>query len=78
MIKKITETSVSKMTDKTLRDTEVRGFSCHAKKTGKYFYYEYKSPLSGTNRKHPLGRHGEITVDQARTTEMVPKNQTGE
>ncbi len=67
MIKKITETSVSKMGNKTLRDTEVRGFSCQAKKTGRYFYYEYKSPLTGTNRKHPLGKHGEITVEQART-----------
>nr|WP_257294033.1 tyrosine-type recombinase/integrase [Endozoicomonas sp. YOMI1] len=67
MIKKITESSVSKMSEKTLRDNEIRGFSCQQKKTGKFFYYEYKSPVTGTNRKHPLGRHGEITVEQART-----------
>ncbi|WP_157794323.1 tyrosine-type recombinase/integrase [Endozoicomonas ascidiicola] len=29
--------------------------------------YEYKSPVNGTNRKHPLGRHGEVTVEQAKT-----------
>lgn len=67
MIKKITESSVSKMGEKALRDNEIRGFSCQLKKTGKYFYYEYKSPVTGTNRKHPLGKHGEITVEQART-----------
>ncbi|USE36328.1 tyrosine-type recombinase/integrase [Endozoicomonas sp. SCSIO W0465] len=67
MIKKITESSVSKMGEKALRDNEIRGFSCQSKKTGKYFYYEYKSPVTGTNRKHPLGKHGEVTVDQART-----------
>ncbi len=67
MIKKITESSVSKLSEKTLRDNEIRGLSCQLKKTGKFFYYEYKSPVTGTNRKHPLGKHGEITVEQART-----------
>ena len=67
MQKKITETSVSKLTDKTLRDTEIRGFSCRPFKTGKFFYYEYKSPVTGANRKYPVGKHGELTVEQART-----------
>ncbi|MGI9277865.1 MAG: tyrosine-type recombinase/integrase [Endozoicomonas sp.] len=64
--KKLTETAVSKMAGKRLRDTEIRGFVVETKKTGKFFYLEFQSPVTQQYRKHPLGRWGDLTVAAAR------------
>ena len=73
--KKITESSAKKMTGNSLRDTEVRGFVLQKRKTGKFFYYEYQSPVTRKNRKHPLGKHGEVTVDAAREQAKIAAGQ---
>ena len=54
-----------------LRDTEITGFVVLVRKTGKYFYLEYKSTLSGTYRKHPLGKWGDINAQQARELALI-------
>ena len=72
---KITESSAKKMAGNSLRDTEVRGFVLQQRKTGKFFYYEYQSPVTRKNRKHPLGKHGEVTVDAAREQAKIAAGQ---
>ena len=73
--KKLTETSVARMNTLSLHDTEIRGFAIRQRKTGKYFCFEYKSPSTGANRKIGIGKHGTITVEQARS---VAKKLAGE
>ena len=65
-IKKLTETSVSKMPEKVLYDSEIKGFSVRVRKSGKFFSFEYKSPVSFTNRRTTIGKYGTITVEKAR------------
>ncbi|WP_448216500.1 tyrosine-type recombinase/integrase [Endozoicomonas sp. 2B-B] len=65
-IKKLTETSVSRMPETVLYDSEIKGFSVRVRKTGKFFSFEYKSPISFTNRRTTIGKYGTITVEKAR------------
>ena len=64
---KITESAVKKLqSGGELRDLEVKGFFCRARKAGKLFYYSYLSPTSGKRRNISVGRHGDLTVFEAR------------
>ncbi len=64
---KITESGVKKLQPGgELRDVEVKGFFCRAKKAGRLFYYSYLSPTSGKRRNISVGRHGDLTVFDAR------------
>lgn len=47
-------------------DSEIRSFVVIVRKTGKYFYYEYRTRGEVKHRKHPLGKWGNITAVQAR------------
>ncbi|MGI9277243.1 MAG: tyrosine-type recombinase/integrase [Endozoicomonas sp.] len=66
-VKKLTETSVARMIENSLYDTEVKGFAVRQRKTGRFFCLEYKSPVTESNRKITIGKHGTITVEQARS-----------
>lgn len=61
--KKITETA-AKSTKVDLTDTIILGLRLRVKKKGKYFYFEYRH--NGRKRSISIGRHGAVTVDQAR------------
>ena len=63
---KLTETSVSKLKSGSLYDTEIIGFAVRVRKTGKFFSYEYNSPVTHTQRRSSIGKYGNITVEQAR------------
>ena len=64
---KITETAVKKIcTGEEIRDTETKGFFVRNRKTGTLFYFSFVSPTSGKRRNASIGRHGDITVSQAR------------
>lgn len=65
-IKKLTEPSVSKMPEEVPYDSEIKGFSVRVRKTGKFFSFEYKSPVSFTNCRTTIGKYGTITVEKAR------------
>ncbi|UYM14054.1 tyrosine-type recombinase/integrase [Endozoicomonas euniceicola] len=62
--KKLTDSLVSKTTAR-LTDSAVRGFFVLPRKTGKFFYYKYKTP-EGKSRSFPLGRFGNVTTTEAR------------
>ena len=47
-------------------DSEIRSFVVIVRKTGKYFYYEYRTRGEVKHRKHPLGKWGNITAVEAR------------
>ena len=66
MNKKITETSVAKLSVECLRDTEITGFQVRKRAKGKFFYFQYRSPVTQKQRRYALGKHGTLTVEQAR------------
>ena len=72
--KKLTDSSVSKMTGTRLTDTDIKGFYALARKTGKFFYYKYKTE-DGKSRTHPLGRFGNITTSEARELAQIAAGQ---
>ena len=64
---RITETGLKGLKqDQEIRDTEVRGLFVRSRKAGKLFYYSYMSPVTGNRRNKSIGRHGDITVADAR------------
>ncbi|WP_299735707.1 site-specific integrase [uncultured Endozoicomonas sp.] len=64
-VKKITETEITGLKlGESLRDTQITGFRADRKKTGVFFYLRYQ--LSGKRNTVKIGKHGSITVAQAR------------
>lgn len=64
-VKKITETEIKNLAaGESIRDTEVTGFRADRKKTGVFFYLRYQ--LNGKRNTVKVGKHGAITVSQAR------------
>lgn len=65
--KKITETAIKTATQgEELRDTEISGFILRSLATGRFFYLNYRNRETGKRKNVPIGRHGDITVSQAR------------
>ena len=65
--KKITEVSIKAAKQgQELRDTEVSGFMVRTLATGRYFYLNYRNRETGKRKNIPIGRHGDLTVIQAR------------
>lgn len=64
---KITETLAKRLkTSEEIRDTEIKGFFIRSRKAGNLFYFSYISPKTNKRRNTSIGRHGDITVLQAR------------
>jgi integrase len=68
--RKITDAAVSK-SDKRLRDSEIAGFVMLPRVTGKFFYLEYRSPVTAKGCRFLLGRFGNVSAQQARELAKV-------
>ena len=73
--KRLTDSVISKMQVDKLRDNEIRGLVVIIRSTGKFFYLEFKSPVDGKYKKHPLGKWGEVTTSIARDLARIATGQ---
>jgi integrase len=65
--KKLTDATIAKMDTNRLRDSEITGFVAVRRQTGVFMYLEYRSPVTGKNRKYPIGKAANIGASKART-----------
>jgi integrase len=70
MIAKLTERFIKTITPKStpyeIRDTEINGFILRIEPTGTLIYYLVYRITTGAKKRYKIGRHGSITVTQAR------------
>lgn len=72
---KLTDSSIKKMQSSTLRDTEITGFVVIARKGGRFFYLEYRSPMTKKAKKYAIGRWGNLTASEARDLAKIAAGQ---
>lgn len=66
LTERLVKTIVPKQSPYEVVDTEINGFKLRVEPTGTLIYYLVYRTINGTKKRYRLGRHGAITVTQAR------------